>query len=132
MTIPLARDNIRWRQLVDNPSAECRRLATSSYINANPFPASVSAPVEIFQAKNTDGHVIGVPDNRLRECIWLMSVFTYFDRFPQLFDVSRFRHVMRISRHLREIRMGGETRLACAGGCPKLWLYWGGQKSAVY
>lgn len=132
MTIPPARDLIQWRQPGDSPSAEWRVFAFSSYVDANPFPAFISTLVEICRVETFDDHVIGVPVNRLGECLSPSSVFGYLDSFPHSFDASQFCHGLRISGHLPEIGMGSETRLACAGGWLKRWLQWGGQSAAKY
>lgn len=132
MSVPLAHDLMQWSQPVDNPSAEWRRLASSSYVDANPSPGSVSTPVEIRQVETSVGDIINVPINRLGECLPPISVFAYFDRYPGSFDASRFRHGMRLSGHLTEICIGGDMRLTCAGGWMKRWLHWGGRGAAVY
>lgn len=81
-------DPRQWDQPVEYLSDEWRRLASSPYVDASPGPGSVRASVESCTYVDTAGATIIVPTNRLGECLALLSVFQYFDRYPFCFDAS--------------------------------------------
>lgn len=104
-----------WTQPVSSPSAERCRLASGSYVDANPSTGSIFTLVETHQVEISVGTIIDVSVNSFGEYLMPMSVYDSFDRFPNFFDASRFCHKMRISGHLTETGMGVETQLTCAG-----------------
>lgn len=123
MSVPISYDLTQWTQPVKKLSAEWRRHALSSYVDATPVPGSISIPVDIRLVETSDGNTINVSANRLGEYLPLMSVFTYFDCYPHSFDASGFRHGMRLSGHLSELHIGRKTRLTWENGHLRRWLH---------
>lgn len=107
-------DSSQWGQPFEHRSRVWRRSAFSPYVYSSPGPKSVSTLIRFRTYVDTVWNTIFMPINRLVECLPLVLVIHYFDRYPSSFDTNQFFHGIWLSEHSFNTWVGGQARLTCA------------------